>query len=582
MTLPAPAVLAEDTQPALKPAFTRRADKALRVRAAGVSVLAALIAVPVLAVVWTALAGDGGAGNWQALWNTVLPTYIQNTLVIGFGVALLTFLTGVATAWTVTMYAFPGRRFFEVALLLPLAMPAYVVAYAYTDFLDYAGPVQIFLRDMFGWQSPRDYWFPDIRSVGGAIAMMTLAFYPYVYLTARTAFVEQSANLLEAARTLGGGQWESFRRVALPVAWPSIAVGLSLTLMEVISDFGVVQFFAVQTLTTGLFNVWLIMADRAGGAQIALVLLVFVAALLIGERRARIRKGYFALSSTHKRPVRRPLGRAETGAAMLICFLPFAAGFLLPFGLLAQHALGHAGDMLSPDFLSMVSRSLGLAAAASLIVVAAGLGLAYSARLGLNRTARAAIRVANLGYAIPGAVLAIGIMIPFGAFDRLVDDFMRAQFGVSTGLILSGSVAGLLFAYLVRFLTISHGTLESGLGRIRPSLDMAARSLGRTSFRTLTEMHLPLLRGSLLTAALIIFVDVMKELPATLLLRPFDFDTLATTAYSLASDERLNAAALPSLAIALAGLIPVFLLSRAITHARDFETGDETLPSPTS
>lgn len=551
----------------------------MRWRAAAVIAVAALIAVPVLAVVWTALAGDGGAGHWRALWNTVLPDYIRNTLAIGLGVAVLTFFIGVSTAWTVTMYAFPGRRLFEVALLLPLAMPAYVVAYAYTDFLDYAGPVQVWLRGTFGWQSPRDYWFFEIRSLGGAIAMMTLAFYPYVYLTARTAFVEQSASLLEAARTLGGSQWESFRRVALPVAWPSIAVGLSLTLMEVISDFGVVQFFAVQTLTTGLFNVWLIMGDRSGGAQIAMVLLIFVAALIITERRARIRKGYFALTTSQRTPARQKIGGGKAAAAIAVCFLPFALGFLLPFALLVQHSAGHFSTMISPAFLTMASRSLLLAGAASLIVVVIGLGLAYAARLGLNRPARAAIRIANLGYAIPGAVLAIGIMIPFGAFDRTVDDFFRAQFGVSTGLILSGSVAGLLIAYLVRFLTISHGTLESGLGRIRPSLDMAARSLGRTPMRTLIETHLPLLRGSLLTAALIIFVDVMKELPATLILRPFDFDTLATTAYSLASDERLEAAALPSLAIALAGLIPVFLLSRAITHARDFEARG-AIPAP--
>lgn len=537
--------------------------------------VALLVAFPVAAVAWIALTGGIGA-NWQHLWETVLPGYVMNSVKLAVLVGIGVFLAGTACAWFVTMHDFPAARFFEWALLLPLAMPAYVVAFVYTDLLEYAGPVQGTLRDLFGWQAPRDYWFPEIRSLGGAGFVMTMSFFPYVYLLARTAFLEQSLCALEVSRTLGCTKWDAFRRVALPLAWPSIMVGIMLCLMETLSDFGVVDLFSVQTLTTGLFNVWLVMGDAAGGAQIALVLLVFIAGLVSLERRGRIRRAYYVQTSRMRAPPRRRLPGWRGAGVSLLCFLPFFFGFLLPAIILIRLSGTRFSTVLSLDFAALVGRSVALGGAAALLCVVVAVGLTYSARLGVSRPAALAARAASFGYAIPGAVLAIGVLVPFGFFDRTVNSFMEGVFGVSVGLILSGTVAALLFAYLVRFLTLAHGTVESGLKRVRPSLDMAARTLGRGATGTLRDVHLPLIRGSLLTAILLVFVDVMKELPATLVLRPFNFDTLATTAYSLAADERFAEAALPSLAIALAGLLPVLIISRAITRARDFGAHPET------
>ncbi|MGB0630666.1 MAG: ABC transporter permease [Alphaproteobacteria bacterium] len=505
---------------------------------------------------------------WPHLLDTVLPGYVVNTLELMVGVALGTILIGVTAAWLITMCEFPGRRIFEWALVLPLAMPAYVVAYVYTDILEFAGPVQGLLRDLTGWQTGRDYWFPEIRSLGGAITIMTMALYPYVYLLARSAFLEQSSGVGEAARTLGCTAWTAFRRVSLPMARPSIVVGVSLVLMETLNDFGTVEFFAVETLTTGMFNVWLVMGNTGGGAQIAVVMLVFVIGLLIAERTARRRRGYHDTSTRPGRSLRYKLPAGRRAAAVLACAAPIVVGFIVPAGLLISYAIEFYDVSLANQFPQAAANSILLAALAAGIAAMVGLFLAYAVRMRKSRVLTLLARFASLGYAVPGAVLAIGILFPFGLFDNALDGFMRGTFGVSTGLLLSGTIAALLFAYVVRFLALAYGTLEAGLGRVTPHMDDAARTLKHGPAKALIKVNLPIIRGSIMTAAILIFVDSMKELPATLLLRPFNFDTLATYVYQFASDELLEECALGALTIVAAGVIPVILLTRVMGRRR--------------
>jgi iron(III) transport system permease protein len=533
---------------------------------AGAAIVALIVATPVLGVFWLALFPTENV--WPHLLETVLPGYVATTLGLMGGVAAGTVLIGVGTAWLVTMCTFPGRRILEWALVLPLAMPAYVVAYVYTDILEYAGPVQRSLRLLFGWQSARDYWFPEIRSLGGAISVMTLTLYPYVYLLARSAFLEQATGVVEAARTLGCSAWTAFRRVSLPMARPSIVVGVALAMMETLNDFGTVDFFAVRTLTAGIFNVWLVMNNTGGGAQIAVVMLVFVVLLLLAERGARRKRGYHNTTLRYReaQPCRLPSGRAW--AAFAACTLPVAAGFLIPAGLLVSYAIDSFSESLTNRFPEALLNSLMLASIAAAAAVVVGLFLAYAVRLRKSETLRGLARFASLGYAVPGAVLAIGILSPFGAFDNAVDRLSRATFGVSTGLILSGTIVAVLFAYVVRFLALSYGTLEAGLGRVTPHIVDAARTLKCGPAKALVRVNLPIIRSSILTAALLIFVDCMKELPATLLLRPFNFDTLATYVYQFASNELLEKCALGAVAIVAAGIVPVVLLTRVMGQRR--------------
>nr|WP_246422530.1 iron ABC transporter permease [Roseospira visakhapatnamensis] len=528
---------------------------------------AGIVALPVVAVLVIAL-GPGGGAIWAHLAATVLPHYVVTTLALMVAVGTGTLILGVGTAWLVTLYRFPGQRLFQWALLMPLAVPAYVIAYVYTDLLDYAGPVQGTIRAALGVTSAADYWFPEIRSLPGAALMMTAVLYPYVYLLARSAFLEQSACVLEVARTLGCGPWSTFRRVALPLARPSIVVGLALVLMETLNDFGTVDYFAVQTLTAGLYNVWLIMHNRPGAAQIALVLLGFVVVLLVLERLGRRRRGYQATGTRNRTPATTRLTGGPAVLATLACAAPVVVGFGVPALVLGRHAVTRFSESWTTGFVTQALNSLALSSGAALIAVAIGLFLAYAVRLHGGRGLRLLVRCAGLGYAIPGAVLAVGVLTVLAGLDTALDRVMEATFGLDTGLLLSGSVVALLFAYTVRFLALSHGTIDAGLGRVRPSLDMAARTLGRAPGQVLREVHAPLIRGSLLTAGLLVFVDAMKELPATLILRPFNVDTLATHVYQYASDELLEQSALAALCIVLTGLIPVVLLSRSITRAR--------------
>ena len=527
--------------------------------------IALAVGLPVVAVIW--LAVFPSENIWPHLFETVLWDYVDTTVRLMLGVALGSAVIGVGTAWLVTTVDFPGRRVFQWALMLPLAAPTYIVAYVYTDLLEFAGPIQSALRDMFGWTSARDYWFPEIRTVGGAIAMMTLTLYPYVYLLARAAFLEQASITREVSRTLGAGPWRTFWRVALPLARPAIVVGVTLALMETLNDFGTVDYFAVRTLTAGVFNVWLTMGNVGGGAQIALVMLGFVVLLILLERLERRRRRYHTLATRHRRARRARLGAAASWAAFAACMAPVLFGFLVPGAVLLRNAVLFAPESWSSRFPDFAINSLLLSSGAAILCVTLATFLAYAVRLRGGRVLSGAARFASLGYAVPGAVLALGILIPFGAFDNAFDSWVRDTFGVSTGLLLSGTVAAVMFAYVVRFFALSYGALESGLGRIKPSMEMAARTLGEGPTGTLRRVHLPLMKGTLLTAALLIFVDVMKELPATLLLRPFNFDTLATYVYQFGSSEQLELSALGALTIVAVGLVPVVLLNQAV--ARD-------------
>jgi len=534
--------------------------------------LAGLLALPVFTVFLTALQPAGEV--WRHLADTVLADYVLNSVALMIGVGVGTLLIGVPTAWLTATCEFPGRRGFEWALLLPMAIPAYIIAYTYTGLLDFAGPVQTFLRMAFGW-TRQDYAFPEIRSLPGAALMLTLVLYPYVYLLARAAFLEQSAAVLEVSRSLGAGPWRRFRTITLPLARPSLIAGLALVQMEALADYGTVQYFGISTFTTGIFRVWFGMGDATAAAQLAGLLLLFVLTLLVLERLSRRQARFHHTGQRTQRPPRLRLQGRWRGLAVVACLTPLLLGFLIPAGQLVIWTWRTAPQMVDHRFLALVANSLELAGGAALVILLLALLLGYGQRLRPRPIVRLAVRSAGLGYAAPGTVLAIGVMLPFAAIDRNLDHWAREWFGVSTGLLLSGTLFALLFAYCARFLPVALHSVEAGLTRIRPNMDDAARALGVKPLGVLWRVHIPILRGSLLTALLLAFVDILKELPATLILRPFNFNTLAVRAFELASDERLADSASFALAIVLAGIGPVILLSRAISRARP---GHDTLP----
>jgi iron(III) transport system permease protein len=528
--------------------------------------VALLLAVPVLVIAAFVFVPAGD--TWRHLADTVLSDYVANSVLLMLGVAVGTLIGGVGSAWLTSMCQFPGRGLFEWALLLPMAIPAYIIAYTYTGLLDFAGPVQSSLRALTGW-GYGDYWFPEVRSLAGAALMLSLVLYPYVYLLTRAAFLGQSLCVLDVSRTLGNGPWQTFWWVALPLARPAIAAGLSLALMETLADYGTVQYFGVQTFTTGIFRTWYGLGDPAGAAQLSALLLSFVLVLIVLERGSRRHARYHHTSQRHPSIRRQRLRGTRAALACAFCFLPLLFGFLVPAGQLGLWALTISDTVYDVRFLTLLAHSLGLAVAAALLALVLALLLAYGRRLYPTRPVSGALRLAGLGYAVPGTVIAIGVIIPFAWLDNTLDAWLRASLGISSGLLLSGTLAALLFAYLVRFLAVSLQAVEAGLGKCRPAMDEAARSLGLKPRQVLWRVQIPLLRGSLLTALLLVFVDVLKELPATLILRPFNFNTLAVRAFELASDERLADSAPAALTIVLAGLVPVVLLSRSITRTRD-------------
>ena len=536
--------------------------------------VAAFVATPLVAVIVLALGPSEGI--WSHLASTVLPLYIEQTLLLMLGVGVGTFGIGVGTAWLVTMCRFPGRRVFSWALLLPLAVPTYVLAFVVTDQLEYAGPLQGWLRALFGWENPQDYWFPEIRSLGGAATVMTLVLYPYVYLLARAAFLEQSVGVFEVSRTLGKGPWESFFRIALPLARPAVVVGVSLALMETLNDFGTVDYFAVPTFTAGIYDVWLNMNSLPGAAQLCAVLMAFVLVLIAAERLARRGQRYHHTSSRYQALPSYRLDGTRAVLAFAVCALPVTLGFVLPAGVLLKYALVFYEETLSANFFDYAANSLGLSATAAVAAVLLGLFLAYGIRLGGGPVLRAAARFAGIGYAVPGAVLAVGVIVPMASLDNALDAFSREALGLPVGFLVSGTVLAILYGYLARFLALSFGALEASLERVTPSMDGAARTLGLGPGGTLRRVHFPIVRGSLLTAGLLVFVDCMKELPMTLVLRPFNYETLATFVYQYASDELLEESALAALAIVAVGILPVIALSRTIMASRPGHRG--TLP----
>ncbi|MCH4563853.1 iron ABC transporter permease [Halomonas sp. EGI 63088] len=532
--------------------------------------IATVVALPVLVILaHIAMPTDG---VWQHLSSTVLGRYLANTLFLTIAVGIGTLVIGTGTAWLVVMCRFPGRRFFEWALLLPLAVPTYVIAYAYTDFLQFAGPLQTWLRDLFGW-SHGDYYFPDIRSLGGAATLITLVLYPYVYLLTRAAFIEQSVCVLDVGRTLGRGPWNLFASVAVPLARPAIIGGVSLALMETLNEFGAVQFFGVDTFTTGIYRTWFGMGEQVAAAQLAACLLVFVIALVLLERWSRGKRKYFHTTNRYQQLPEYRLRGWHASGAFAACAIPVLIGFLLPCGLLLQLAIQKGDALFGTRFLDFAWNSLLLATVAALIAVGLAVILSYGARINNSPVTRTATRIASLGYAIPGSVIAVGILIPFAWLDNTINDWLHEHHGVIIGLIFSGSAFILVYAYVVRFLAVSFNAVEASLGKVTPSMDAAARTLGETATGTLRRIHTPIMRGSLLAAGILVFVDVMKELPATIILRPFNFDTLAVRAHSLASDERLAEASTASLAIVAVGIIPVILLSMALRRSRPGQTG---------
>ncbi|MCA8882596.1 MAG: iron ABC transporter permease [Rhodobacteraceae bacterium] len=533
----------------------------LDVWSAGAAAIALLVAGPLLAVVWLAL--SPGDQIWAHLWSTTLPRYLSNSLLLMAGVGLTTAVTGTAAAWLVAMYRFPGARWLEWLLLLPLAIPAYIGAYALTDFLEYAGPVQSGLRSLFGWSSARDYWFPEIRSRGAAIVVLGAALYPYVYLLARAAFRDQSVCAFDVARTLGAGPWRRFFRIGLPLARPAIAAGTAIAMMETVSDFGVVEFFAVQTLTTGIFTTWLEAGNASGAAQIAVVILGLVFLLVALEKSSRRRSRFYRMSRQQRPRQKETLTGWAGWTAFLVCFLPFAGGFLLPVGVIGTLALHNAQEWADPALLTALGNTLLVAGSAAAVTVTAALFLVYGVRLSGQRLPRALLPVTTLGYAAPGAVLGLGILMPLAQLDHWLADGVEALTGVDPGLILTGSAFAIVLAYGVRFFAIAQGAADSALGRISPSLPMAARSLGQTAGGTLRHVHLPMISGSVGTALLLVFVDSVKELPATLLLRPFNVDTLATRVYGQASLERIGDAAPPAMMVIGVGLAAVLVLARS-------------------
>jgi iron(III) transport system permease protein len=534
-------------------------------RVSGWSVFTLLVALvltsPLVVIVGSWLTPE--AKVWQHLASTVLRSYVRNSLLLGLGVGVGTAVIGVSAAWLVTMCRFPGRKILEWALLLPMAFPAYILAYTYTDFLQVSGPVQSFIRDTFELR-PRQYPFPDVRSLGGAITMLTLALYPYVYLLARTAFLQSSNLLLEAAQSLRCNAWGSFFRVSLPLARPAIAGGVALAVMEALSDFGTVDYFGVPTLTTGIYRTWFGMGERSAAAQLAFCLLAFVLVVMWLERRSR---KTFEHSAKHKHSslLSYTLSGWRSGAAFFVTLLPVFFGFILPALLLIQLTL-KTNIPMKASFWQHASNSVILAGMTSTLAVVISVLLAYAVRIQPDRVNRLGARLATLGYAVPGSVIAVSTLITFGWLDTKLSNLT----GIST-LFLSGTMIGLIYAYLVRFLAMSFNGVETQLKNVTRSMDNAAKSLGYRSLATLRHIHLPLLRPSLLAAFLFVFVEVMKELPATLIVRPFNLDTLAVRVYHLAADERLREAAPGALAIVLVSLLPVILLSAGIGRSRERE-----------
>jgi len=523
--------------------------------------LALLLVLPIFAIFYTAVGETDEL--FSHLMSTVMPTYTFNTVALAVGVMLLTLLFGIPSAWLMAMCRLPSEKILQWALVLPLAMPGYIVGYIFTDWFDYAGPIQIALRDLMGWQAG-DYWFPDIRTLGGAIVVLALVFYPYVYLLCRAAFMEQNVSLLQSARLLKCSPWESFYRISLPLVRPAIAVALSLVAMETIGDFGTVSYFAVNTLTTAVYDTWLGYSSLTAAAKISGIMLVLVILLLSTERYSRRKQKLFQNHFSSREDFRYELNGWKKWLALTWCWGLVSVAFIFPLGQLVIYAYKYFAQSWTAEFQQYALNSLYVSLTAALIAVVIALVVNFYQRLSAKRTAVAFMRLSSLGYAVPGTVLAIGVMVPVLFMDHLVNDIAKVMEWGRPGLIFSGSMFAIIFALVVRFSAVAIGSIESSLSKVSPSLDMASRTMGCNSNQMLLRVHLPLIRRGALIAGLLVFIESMKELNASLLLRPFNFETLATYVYNFASDEHLELAAMPAVLLVLVGLVPLVLVNRSL------------------
>ncbi len=524
---------------------------------------ALLLVLPILAIFFTAVGETDDL--FAHLMSTVLPTYTYNTIVLVLGTMALALVFGIPSAWIMAMCRLPSERILQWALVLPLAMPGYIVGYIFTDWFDFAGPIQLLLRDLTGW-GPGAYWFPDIRTLTGAMFVLSLVLYPYVYLLARAAFMEQNVSLLQSARLLKCSPWESFRRISMPLARPSIAVGLSLVAMETVGDFGTVSYFAVNTLTTAVYDTWLGYSSLTAAAKISAIMLVIVILLLSAERFSRRRQKLFQSQFNSREDFRYELNGWKKWLALTWCWGLVCVAFIFPLGQLLIYAYKYFAQSWTSEFREFALNSLYVSIVAAIIGVSVALLVNFCQRLNPGRQSLAFMRLASMGYAVPGTVLAIGVMVPVLFMDHLVNDIAKAMEWGRPGLIFSGSMFAIIFAMVVRFSAVAIGSIESSLGKISPSLDMASRTMGCNSNQMLWRVHFPLVRRGALIAGLLVFIESMKELNAALLLRPFNFETLATYVYNFASDEHLELAALPAVLLVLVGLIPLVLINRSLEH----------------
>ncbi|WP_117233680.1 ABC transporter permease [Vibrio maerlii] len=520
-----------------------------------------LLVLPILAIFYTAVGESNDV--FSHLFATVMPTYTYNTIVLVVGVMVLSLFLGVPSAWLMAMCRLPSERILQWALVLPLAMPGYIVGYIFTDWFDFAGPVQILLRDLTGW-GPGEYWFPDIRTLGGAIWVLALVLYPYVYLLCRAAFMEQNVSLLQSARLLKCSPWQSFVRISLPLVRPSIAVGLSLVAMETIGDFGTVSYFAVNTLTTAVYDTWLGYSNLNAAAKISAIMLLFVVLLISAERYSRRRQKLFQNQFNSHESFRYELSGWKKWLALIWCWGLVSVAFILPLLQLCIYAYKYFAQSWTQEFQQYSINSLQVSFSAAIIGVLVALVVNFYHRLQPSKMSQSSMRLSSMGYAVPGTVLAIGVMVTVLSLDHSVNDFAKYMEWQRPGLIFSGTMFALIFALVVRFSAVAIGSIESSLSKVSPSLDMAAKTMGCSQNAMLWRVHFPLIKRGVLIAGLLVFIESMKELNAALLLRPFNFETLATYVYNFASDEHLELAAMPAVLLVLVGLIPLIVVNRSL------------------
>ena len=528
----------------------------------GALFVASIIAIPILTIFYIAFSADKNI--WPHLSSTVLPGYVTTTSIVLAGISIITVVTGVGLAWIVTVYEFPMRRTMEWLCLIPLAMPAYIVAYAYGELLDYTGFVQSSLRFIFGWGSIKDYWFPSVYSIGGSIFVMSFVLYPYVYLTSRAAFLRQSMTLIEVSSTLGKSSIYSFFHIALPMARPAIIIGLILIIMESMNEFAAFEYYGVDTLSVGVYITWLGKNNLGGAAQIAIFMLLFVFLLMIIEKGLR-KKRSFAQNNKKLMSVNRiKLSKGRSVFVMIICALPILIGFLFPSLVLLDFVLERILEVDAIKYADLLFNSLFLSIFAAILTIILGVFLVNTYITSNNLIIRLSVTISRLGYALPGVVIALGVIVPLITLDGLIKNALGQYFNITVGLIFSGTMIAIVYAYVIRFLTISYGTIESGFATLNPDIAAASRVLGQSKYSTLIKIQLPIIKPALIMSALLVFVDSMKELPATLILRPFNFDTLATYVYTYASLSQIEEAALPALTIVATGLLPIILINREL------------------